>query len=80
MHKNAVFQIAWAHPKFGPLIATCGYDGKVYIVKEVAANTWNEVYMYESEVPVISVDWAPWEHGLILAAGLSNGNIAILTR
>jgi protein transport protein SEC13 len=35
LHKNAVFQVAWAHPRFGSLLASCGYDGRVYVAKEV---------------------------------------------
>jgi hypothetical protein len=29
-----VWQVAWAHPKFGHILASCSYDGKVIIWKE----------------------------------------------
>ncbi|KAI3843145.1 hypothetical protein MKW92_049484, partial [Papaver armeniacum] len=30
-------EVAWAHPKFGSLLASCSYDGKVIIWKEATA-------------------------------------------
>lgn len=29
-----MWQVAWAHPKFGSLLASCSYDGRVIIWKE----------------------------------------------
>ena len=33
-HEGPVWQLAWAHPKFGSILASCGYDSRVYIYKE----------------------------------------------
>ena len=33
-HTGPVWQVAWAHPKFGHILASCSYDGKVLIWKE----------------------------------------------
>ena len=33
-HTGPVWQIAWAHPKYGHILASCSYDGKVLIWKE----------------------------------------------
>ena len=33
-HTGPVWQVAWAHPKFGDILASCSYDGKVIIWKE----------------------------------------------
>lgn len=30
-HSGPVWQIAWAHPKFGTILASCSYDRKVII-------------------------------------------------
>jgi protein transport protein SEC13 len=30
-----VWQLAWAHPSFGLILASCSYDGRVFIWKEV---------------------------------------------
>lgn len=38
-HTGPVWQIAWAHPKFGHIIASCSYDGKVIIWKEQTGQT-----------------------------------------
>lgn len=32
-HEGPVWQVAWAHPKFGPILASASYDGKVIIWK-----------------------------------------------
>lgn len=33
-HEGPVWQVAWAHPKFGPILASASYDGKVIIWKD----------------------------------------------
>lgn len=33
-HNGPVWQLAWAHPKFGTVLASCSYDGKVIIWKK----------------------------------------------
>jgi protein transport protein SEC13 len=33
-HTGPVWQVAWAHPKYGHILASCSYDGKVLIWKE----------------------------------------------
>ncbi len=37
-HEGPVWQVAWAHPKFGSILASCSYDGKVIIWKEEASS------------------------------------------
>jgi len=79
-HEGPVWQVAWAHPKFGSIIASCSYDRKVFIWKENNANTWEIVYQYSGhELSVNSVAWAPHEYGLILACASSDGFISVLT-
>jgi protein transport protein SEC13 len=34
-HTAPVWQVSWAHPSFGTLIASCSYDSRVYIWKEI---------------------------------------------
>ena len=45
-HEGPVWQVAWAHPKYGSLLASCGYDRKVIIWKEGDAG-WTVSYVYE---------------------------------
>jgi len=80
-HEGPVWQVAWAHPKFGPILASCSYDRRVIIWREDRPNIWSKIYEYKDhELSVNSVAWAPHELGLILACGSSDGYISILTQ
>jgi protein transport protein SEC13 len=79
-HDGPVWAVAWSHPKFGSIIASCGYDSKVCLHQEVSAENWQLVYEYAGfESSVNSIAWAPNEYGLILGCVSSNGMIALLT-
>eukprot|EP00606_Chrysophyceae_sp_TOSAG23-5_P000385 GSChrysophyteH2.ASY1.ANO1.1308.1 assembled CDS len=78
-HEGPVWQVAWAHPKFGVLLASCSYDGSVIIHRESPQNQWAPVYEHKfHESSVNSISWAPHEHGLILACASSDGRISTL--
>ncbi|XP_022201273.2 protein SEC13 homolog [Nilaparvata lugens] len=77
-HYGPVWQVTWAHPKFGNLLASCSYDRKVIIWKE--SGEWTKLYEYNNhDSSVNSVAWAPHEYGLMLACASSDGTISILT-
>ncbi|MAJ97157.1 MAG: hypothetical protein CMI56_00895 [Parcubacteria group bacterium] len=76
-HDSPVWGVQWAHPRFGNLIASCGYDGQVLVHREHAQNQWSVIYQYKHETSVNSAMWAPHEYGLILAAGSSDGNVSV---
>ena len=38
-HDGAVWQVAWAHPKFGNILASCSYDRKVS--QGMAGRSWS---------------------------------------
>jgi len=83
-HEGPVWQVAWAHPRFGSILATCSYDRKIILWREDrAANgavVWNKMHeVTNHESSVNSVCWAPQEYGLILAAGASDGAISIVS-
>ena len=42
-HEGPVWQVAWAHPKFGSLLASCSFDHRVIVWKEVQDNQWQQV-------------------------------------
>lgn len=44
-HEGPVWQVAWAHPMFGNILASCSYDRKVIIWKE-ENGTWDKMYEY----------------------------------
>eukprot|EP00124_Ichthyophonus_hoferi_P000311 Ihof_evm7s11 gene=Ihof_evmTU7s11 len=77
-HEGAVWQVSWAHAKFGNIIATCSYDKRVIIWKETNGQ-WARLFEYaKHESSVNSLAWAPHEYGLMLAAVSSDGRISIL--
>lgn len=78
-HDGPIWKVAWAHPKFGSLLATCGYDMKVIIWKEVNGQ-WAKAYLDTSHsASVNDIEFCPWEHGLRLACASSDGTISVLT-
>ncbi|KAH9077905.1 vesicle budding-like protein [Lactarius deliciosus] len=77
-----VWQVAWAHPKFGHILASCSYDGKVIIWKEQqpASAGWAKIKEHSLHTASVnSVSWAPHELGAILACASSDGKISVLT-
>ncbi|EKM51423.1 uncharacterized protein PHACADRAFT_263541 [Phanerochaete carnosa HHB-10118-sp] len=82
-HTGPVWQVSWAHPKYGHILASCSYDGKVIIWKEQsgqAGGGWAKVKEHTlHDASVNSVSWAPHELGAILACASSDGKISVLT-
>ncbi|XP_011500941.1 PREDICTED: protein SEC13 homolog [Ceratosolen solmsi marchali] len=76
-HIGPVWQVAWAHPKFGNVLASCSYDRKVIIWKEL--NEWTKIYEHTChDSSVNSTAWAPHDFGLVLACGSSDGSISFI--
>eukprot|EP01129_Flabellula_baltica_P001065 TRINITY_DN10981_c0_g1_i1.p1 TRINITY_DN10981_c0_g1~~TRINITY_DN10981_c0_g1_i1.p1 ORF type:complete len:291 (+),score=73.90 TRINITY_DN10981_c0_g1_i1:138-1010(+) len=79
-HEGPVWQVAWADPKFGSILASCSYDRKVMIWRETDTNNWQNIYqLSDNSLSVNSISWAPKEFGLMLASGSSDGTITILS-
>ncbi|KAG9440364.1 hypothetical protein H6P81_020529 [Aristolochia fimbriata] len=79
-HIGPVWEVAWAHPKFGSVLASCSYDGRVIIWKEEPQNVWVQAHVFaDHKSSVNSISWAPHELGLCLACGSSDGNISVYT-
>jgi len=79
-HEGPVWQVAWAHPKFGAVLASCSYDRRVIVWKEEQPGQWRKIYEYTGhEMSVNSVAWAPHDFGLVLACGSSDGSVSVLT-
>jgi len=79
-HEGPVWQVAWCHPKFGNMLASCGYDRKVIIWKEIDS-TWSTAYTYDKHtLSVNSVAWGPSEmEECTLACASSDNHVSILT-
>lgn len=43
-HDGPIWQVQWAHPKFGPLLASASYDGRAIVWKEVQQGQWVKVF------------------------------------
>ncbi|MCJ1387542.1 GTPase-activating protein S13 [Xylographa bjoerkii] len=75
-----------AHPKFGPILASSSYDGRVLIWRSTpttsssnSPSTFQKVF--ESTLHTASVNllaWAPHECGCLLACASSDGCISVL--
>ncbi|KAK9134061.1 hypothetical protein Scep_013589 [Stephania cephalantha] len=66
-HQGLVWQVAWAHPKFGSVRRLEGNQ-----------NEWTQSHVFsEHKSSVNSISWAPHELGLSLACGSSDGNISV---
>lgn len=63
------------------MIASCGYDNKVKVWRKDQNTNWeNVVFQEQVSSSVNCISWAPWEYGLILAAGTADGRIYIFSR
>eukprot|EP01089_Gocevia_fonbrunei_P005408 TRINITY_DN157_c0_g1_i2.p1 TRINITY_DN157_c0_g1~~TRINITY_DN157_c0_g1_i2.p1 ORF type:complete len:260 (+),score=31.68 TRINITY_DN157_c0_g1_i2:324-1103(+) len=79
-HQGPVWQVAWAHPRFGVILASCSYDRKVIIWKQQNKGQWSPIYTYEGhDLSVNGIEFAPNELGLILACASSDGTISLLS-
>ncbi|GAA5835269.1 hypothetical protein JCM11251_006665 [Rhodosporidiobolus azoricus] len=91
-HDGPVHALAWAHPSFGSILASCSFDGKVFIWKENEGQQpaghgqqqqgrgWGKVkehLLHTASVNAIA--WAPHELGPILACASSDGKVSVLT-
>ncbi|KAL6750467.1 COP-II coat subunit [Haematococcus lacustris] len=80
-HEGPVWQVSWAHPKFGSLLASCSFDHRIIVWKEGPDSQWQQVYISPGTLHTASVNsvcWAPHEHGLVLAAASSDGSVSIV--
>lgn len=77
-HDGPVWQVAWAHPKFGSILASCSYDGRVFIWKE-QSGVWTKIKEHVVHTASVnSISWAPHELGPILACASSDGKVSTL--
>lgn len=78
-HEGPVWQVSWAHPQFGSILASCSYDHKVLIWREQSPANWVKITEYKHNSSVNSIAWAPHELGLILASASSDSSIMIVS-
>jgi len=78
-HEGPVWKVSWAHPRFGNILATCGYDMKVIIWKEERGQ-WQMAHVDTNHTASVNdVEFAPQEYGLVAACASSDGTVSVLT-
>lgn len=79
-HDGPVWQVAWAHPKFGSILASCSYDGKAIIWKEQPeTQQWSIIAEHAIHLASVnSVLWAPHELGAVLLCTSSDGRVSVI--
>ena len=74
-----MWQCSWSHPCWGPLLASCSYDRRVVIQREISQGQWAVILSFEGHSSSVnSIAWAPYENGLLLAAASSDGRVSVL--
>lgn len=80
LHEGPVWQVSWAHPQFGVVLASCSFDGSVLIHKESRPREWSVLHaarqLHDSSIN--SVAFCPPEFGMQLAAASSDGRVSVL--
>lgn len=77
-HEGAVWAVTWAHPMYGPILASAGEDKRTIIWNE-ADNCWVATHQYDAQGAVMAAVFGPWEYGLQLAIASSDGHLAVLS-
>ncbi|KAJ2223595.1 GTPase-activating protein S13 [Coemansia sp. RSA 520] len=78
-HTGPVWQVSWAHPKFGSVLASCSYDGTVLIWKETGSG-FAVIHKHDKhQASVNAIAWASHELGPVLLCGSSDGKISLVS-
>lgn len=89
-HEGAVWCVSWAHPRYGTLLASSSYDGRVNIYRESPSqtssapgqhpqSTWTQVFASTIHTASVNmVSWSPPDLGCLLACASSDGNVSVL--
>lgn len=51
-HEGPVWQVCWAHPKYGSLLASCSFDHRIIVWKETQDNQWQQV-IWDGELVLV---------------------------
>jgi len=74
-----VWCISWAHPKYGTILASSSYDGRILIWRE-QNSSWQRIYEFTLHTASVNlIAWSPAETGCHLAAASSDNNVSVLT-
>ena len=78
-HEGAVWCVSWAHPKYGSILASSSYDGRIFIWREQNSQ-WQRIYEFTIHTASVNlIAWSPAETGCHLAAASSDNKVSVLT-
>jgi len=79
-HEGPAWSVAWAHPKYPGVFASCGQDKSIILWREGNQGEFIQVFRDEShKASVNAVAFGPYEYGLTLAGASSDGTVSTLT-
>jgi len=76
-HNKSILDLSFSHPIYGNYIASCGNDKKLIIWKEKSFNDFENIYEYKHDSSVKCCKFSPYQYGLIIICGTTNGDITI---
>jgi len=82
-HEGPVWQVSWAHPKFGTILASASYDARVIVWRDSSTSPnqsqWSKLFEHTLHTSSVNgIVWAPHELGALLACASSDGKVSIL--
>ena len=71
--------VSWAHPKYGTILASSSYDGRIFIWREQNSQ-WQRIYEFTLHTASVNlIAWSPPEPGCHLAAASSDGSVSVIS-
>jgi len=82
-HDGPVWQVSWAHPKYGTILASASYDAHVLIWRDASTtptqSTWSKLFDHAAHTSSVNaIAWSPHELGAFLACASSDGKVSVL--
>jgi len=80
-HAGSVYQVSWAPPGTGTLLASVGSDGYITVWGRLSLpDQWHALHNQDlrKRGPARAVAWAPSEHGHVLACASADGSVSVL--
>lgn len=80
---SPIWKLAWAHPRFGSVLASASFDKTVSIYQETSQqnqqSTWVRVYSKAFDGSINYLQFCPWECGFHLACASSSGKVWLIS-
>lgn len=80
-HTGPVWKVSWAHPRYGSVLASAGFDGKTVVWQNDGRNSWSPVHVdntHSSSVNSVAFNTDPTGALQLATVGL-DGNLVVIT-